>query len=181
MCSCDSTIIKVCHPFLYNLLLDFVTYNYTSVCGNEPNENHVFEQQASSLCDKKWVHLWHCIWVTFVKTFEGLWSFYSFSYFFDTNDIRIEDCMAWSGWVIDKWWNGEDLEVSSHGLIGKLSWKFTKGTASNDKNLNHDMQCHHFFAESYSYSWKYHRDIKRQCVRQGESKFWYSKVASSLC
>jgi len=57
MCSCDSTIIKVCHPFLYNLLLDFVTYNYTSVCGNEPNENHVFEQQASSLCDKKWVHL----------------------------------------------------------------------------------------------------------------------------
>jgi hypothetical protein len=50
--------------------------------------------------------------------------------------------------VIDKWWNG-DLEVSSHGLIEVLSRKFTKGTASSNKNLNHDVQCHNLSAESY--------------------------------
>jgi len=41
------------------------------------------------------------------------------------------------------------LEVSSHGLIEVLSWKFTKGAELSDKNLNHDMQCHNFSAESY--------------------------------
>jgi hypothetical protein len=32
-------------------------YNFVSVCGDETNENHVFEQQVSGLCAKKWVHL----------------------------------------------------------------------------------------------------------------------------
>jgi len=74
-----------------------------------------------------------------------------FFFFCLSNDIRIEDCRTWSGWVIDKWWNG-DLEVSSHGLIEVLSWKFTKGTASSDKNLNHDIQCHNLSAECYRVS-----------------------------
>ena len=31
MCSCASTIVKVCHPFFDNLLLDFITYMIISV------------------------------------------------------------------------------------------------------------------------------------------------------